>query len=342
MSVSLWPVAGGAVDIVPVLDRWLSAAKEPRPLLIETSGSTGAPKRVILSRSAVVASAAATRARLAYAGGWALALPPTYVAGIMVMARSLLAGQPPVVLPATVSASPVTGLALSLVPTQLHRLLADPDGARWLAEAEVVLVGGGPVDPALRERAGELGVATVATYGASETCGGCVYDGLPLPGVDVRIEATGRITIAGPTLFSGYAADPELTAATLVDGRFHTDDHGEFGADGRLRVLGRLDEVVVSGGVNVPGGRVAARIRQHPAVRAAEVVGAADPEWGQRVLVWVVPTDPGVPPTLAELRDWVGAELPRAWAPREVRLLDELPQLAHGKVDRATLQGWSR
>ncbi|MEZ5096188.1 MAG: AMP-binding protein [Nocardioides sp.] len=196
-----------------------------------------------------------------------------------------------------------------------------------------MLLGGGPIDPALRRRAEQAGVHVVATYGASETCGGCVYDGVPLDGVGLAVGAEGRVRIAGPVLFDGYEGDPELTADTLVDGWFLTSDAGRLDEDGRLQILGRLDDVVISGGVNVPAPAVAARLREHPAVVAAEALGVADPEWGQRLVAFVVGAL-----TEAEAREWVAAVHPRAWAPRQVVHLPALPLLDNGKVDRLRLR----
>lgn len=321
-------VAGEPAEVVAVLRGWLEAAAAP-PLIVETSGSTGVPKRVVLTRDAVLASVAATARRLGDEGRWALALPPTYVAGVQVIVRSLVAGQEPV----------LDGWGdaayTSLVPTQLHRLLDSPPDVAALAGMKAVLVGGGPIDPALRERAEAAGIRMVATYGSVETAGGCVYDGWPLDGVGLALGTDGRIRISGPTLFERYDGDPAGTEAALVDGWFLTSDAGRFDEDGRLHVLGRLDDVVVSGGVNVPAPAVAARLREHPAVADAAVVGVPDPEWGHRVVAFVVPTgETGV----AELRDWVAEVHPRAWAPREVVTVDELPLLGNGKVDRVVLQ----
>ncbi len=221
----------------------------------------------------------------------------------------------------------------SLVPTQLGRLLDDPVEAAALSRLHTVLLGGGPIPAGLRERASAAGVRVVATYGSAETSGGCVYDGVPLDGVGLAIGADARIRLTGPMLFDGYADDPSLTTAALVDGWFLTSDAGRLDDDGRLQVLGRLDDVVVSGGVNVPGPAVAARLREHPEVREAEVLGVDDPEWGQRVVAFVVGDL-----ALDEARDWVGSALPRAWAPRQLVLLDGLPMLAHGKLDRLALR----
>ena len=327
----LRPVRGSTPEVVAAVREWLLADAEPEPLVVETSGSTGRPKRVLLSRRAVVASATATHERLGGPGRWLLTLPASYVAGLQVVVRSLLAGHEPAVAGDDLAADAAGCRYVSLVPTQLHRMLATH--APTLAGFDAVLLGGGPIDPALRANAEAAGVRVVATYGSSETSGGCVYDGLPLDGVRVTVdEADGRIRIAGPVLFDGYDGDPELTARTLVDGWFVTADTGRM-TDGRLEVLGRVDDVVISGGVNVPTPAVARRLRAHPGVEAVEVVGADDAEWGQRVVAFVVGSL-----SLDEARDWVAAEHPRTWAPREVVVLDALPLLANGKVDRLRLK----
>ena len=323
--------------MVDGLRGWLAASEEPAPLVVETSGSTGVPKRVLLSRRAVLASVTATERRLGGSGRWALALPPTYVAGIQVICRSLVAGHEPVLVDSheSLASSLEPGSFLSLVPTQLHRLLDDPPAVAALRGLQTILLGGGPIDPALRRRAAEEGLRVVATYGSAETAGGCVYDGHPLDGVDVAVDAEGRIRISGPVLFDGYDGDPGLTSQVLVGGWFLTSDAGRLDEDGRLHVLGRVDDVVVSGGVNVPLPPVAARLRAHPEVTAAEVVGVPDPEWGQRVVAFVVTTGPV---SLDEVRDWVAGAHPRTWAPREVFCVDELPMLDNGKVDRMALR----
>lgn len=319
------------IDEVRALDAWL-AADDPDPWVVETSGSTGTPKRVLLSRAAVLASVHASARRLGGSGRWLLALPPTYVAGLQVICRSLVAGHEPVVLGDDFAAAARDADYVSLVPTQLHRLL-DTD-ADALRSFRTVLLGGGPVDARLRERAAEAGVRVVATYGSAETAGGCVYDGLPLDGVGVAVGDDGRVRLGGPVLFDGYDGDPARTAEVLVDGWFLTSDAGRLDEDGRLHVLGRLDDMVVSGGVNVPAAAVAARLREHPAVRAAEVLGVPDEEWGNRVVAFVV-GDLGPD----EARDWVGGAHPRSWAPRQLVRLDAIPMLANGKPDRLALQG---
>ena len=321
------------------LDAWL-AAEDPDPWVVETSGSTGTPKRVALSRAAVLASVQASARRLGGSGRWLLALPASYVAGVQVICRSLVAGHEPVLLEDHGSFAEASRDAdfVSLVPTQLHRLL-DTD-AEALRGFHTVLLGGGPIDPGLRRRAEDADVRLVATYGSAETAGGCVYDGYALDGVAVAIDRDGRVRIAGPTLFDGYDGDPDGTAEVLVDGWFLTSDAGRLDEDGRLHVLGRVDDIVVSGGVNVPAPAVAARLREHPSVEAVELLGVPDEEWGNRLVAFVVGVSTGsTTEWLDKLREWVGEAHPRSWAPRQLVVLDEIPLLANGKPDRLTLRG---
>ncbi|MGH3316207.1 MAG: AMP-binding protein [Nocardioidaceae bacterium] len=342
---SLRPVSGSPRAVHAALRDWLEQPEAPA-LVVRTSGSTGAAKDVVLSREGMLSSAHAALDRLGGAGRWLLALPAHYVAGLQVLLRSLVAGTEPVVLDEhadfgrAVEALAVDSLAdadrryVSLVPTQLQRLL---DGqAEALRTFDAVLLGGAAAPAALLERAADAGVRVVTTYGMSETCGGCVYDGRPLDGVDVSADADGRIHIRGPVLFDGYDGRPDLTAQTLVDGVLRTQDVGGFDADGRLVVTGRVDDVVLSGGVNVGLAAVERRVREHHLVRDVAVVGVDDPEWGSRVRAFAV-ADPVL--TLDALRDFVSAELPRTWAPRDLTVLPELPLLDNGKVDRQALRG---
>ena len=333
---SLRPVSGSAAEILALLREW-DAAADPEPLVIATSGSTGRPKRVLLARDAMRASALATHERLGGPGQWVLNLPPSYVAGVQVLYRCVVAGTEPVVLEDGWAAvvdqleGHAAGRAYaSLVPTQLVRLLRD-GGLEDLRGLSGLLVGGGPLDPRARREVEARGVRLVQTYGMSETCGGCVYDGVPLDGVEVRIEQ-GQVLLRGPVLFEGYDGEPDRTARALADGWFHTDDLGELDADGRLRVLGRADDVILSGGVNVPARAVAAALATDPSVRAVEVVGVPDEEWGERVVAVVAPRDPL---TLEALRDLVQ---PRAWAPRQLVVVEELPELPNGKPDRVAIK----
>ncbi len=330
-------LTGDAERDVDAVDAWLTAP-HPGPVVLATSGSSGAPKQVVLGRDAVLASVAASAARLGGSGPWVLALPSSYVAGFNVVVRSLVAGHRPGVLGDRGLAAVVApGGFLSVVPTQLHRWLDTPAERAALAGLHTVLVGGGPVDPSLRTRAAEAGVRVVATYGSAETCGGCVYDGLPLDGVGLALATDGRIRITGPTLFDRYLDDEPATRAALVDGWFVTSDAGRLDEDGRLSVLGRVDDMVVSGGVNVPAAAVGARLREHPAVTGAEVVGLPDPEWGNRVVA-VISVGDLDSLSLDAARDWVAVRHPRAWAPRDLVVVPSLPMLANGKVDRLAVR----
>jgi O-succinylbenzoic acid--CoA ligase len=304
-------------------------------VVVVTSGSTGNGRAVLLSAAALEASAAATHARLGGAGSWLLALPVSAIAGLQVLCRSSLSGSLPEVL---ASREPLSAAVrrmsagrryTALVPTQLRRYLdEEPDALRSF---DAVLVGGAATDPALLARAREDGVAVVTTYGMTETAGGCVYDGQPLDGVRVRV--TDGVELAGPTLALGYRLDPAATEAAFTDGWFRTRDAGTLDADGRLTVTGRLDDVVISGGVNVAPAAVEAALREHPDVADAVVFGRPDETWGQRVVATVVPA-PGATPDLNALREWVAARLGRPAAPRQLHVLDALPLLHTGKPDR--------
>jgi O-succinylbenzoic acid--CoA ligase len=306
-------------------------------VLLPTSGSSGTPKGVLLSRQALEASATATHDRLGGPGQWLLVMPPYFVGGLQVLTRAVLAGTEPVIAEGKDFARAAASMSgdrryTSVVPTQLGRLLdSAPDALRLF---DAVLVGAAATSAELLARARVAGVNAVTTYGMTETGGGCVYDGVPLDGVDVALDE-GRVVIGGPTLFDGYRLDPDLTSETLQDKRFRTQDRGRI-VDGRLEILGRLDDVVISGGVNVVLPSVQARLLAHPGVADAVVLGVPDPDWGSRVVAFLTGTPEA---SREELRDFVAVELPRTWAPRDVVWLEEFPMLASGKVDRQRLQG---
>lgn len=340
-SSALRPVRGSAREVYAALRRWWKVPDGP--VVVRTSGSTGKPKDVVLSHAAVTASARSAQSWLGGPGQWLLDLPPTYVGGLQVLVRSLLAGTNPVMRSGPESFSDAvrrmgTGRCFtSLVPTQLYRLAAAGE-LELLRRFDAVLVGGAALDPDLRRRCRGSGVRVVETYGLSETCGGCVYDGYPLDGVGVRIRADGRIELAGPVLFDGYAGQPERTAEVLRDGWLLTSDLGDLDADGRVVVLGRVDDVVVSGGVNVSLPAVTAALQKLPDVVAAVAVGVDDAEWGSRVVACVVLPADSQTPSLAVIRDFCARTLPRAWAPRAVVRLESVPLLPGGKVDRTALR----
>jgi o-succinylbenzoate---CoA ligase len=312
-------------------------------LVIATSGSTGRPKGVELPAAALLHSARASLARIGATGGerWLCCLPASHIAGLQVLIRSLVAGTEPVIAERLDPATAVRGGAafVSLVPTQLARLLAA--GVR-LGPYRKILLGGAGAPARMLADARAAGGDVVTTYGMSETCGGCVYDGVPLAGVRAAIGAGGRIRLAGPVLFAGYRGQPGLTAEALDGGWFTTSDLGELDGAGRLTVRGRADDMINTGGEKVIAGEVAATLLTCDGVRDAVVVGRPDPEWGQRVTAVVVPADPAHPPSLDELRAHVRRTLPAAAAPREVQIVAEIPLLASGKPDLATLAGAGR
>ncbi len=313
-------------------------------VVLATSGSTGLPKGVELPGAALVASAAASLARLGAAPGerWLGCLPLHHISGLGVLVRSLLAGSAPVLrdrVDAGVVARDSTDAArcsfVSLVPTQLRRLL---DAGAPLDGFRAILLGGAAIPPGMLAEAAVTGARVVTTYGMTETCGGCVYDGIPLDGVRVASGADGRIRVSGPVLFSGYRLAPELTRAALEDGWFVTSDLGEVTQAGGLVVRGRADDVIISGGEKIVAGEVEQVLRGCPRVREAVVVGAPDPDWGERVTVMIVAADDAGPPSLDDLRAYVRDRLPRYAAPQAMVVVGELPMLASGKPDRQLIR----
>lgn len=323
---------------------------DPTAFAVSTSGSTGTPKAALLPVSALTASIDATASRLGGPARWLLALPAYHIAGLQVLLRSVVAGTEPVVLDlahgfdvaAFTASTELLGngpACTSLVPTQLARLLDDPAGVAALRSYDAVLVGGAATPRDLLTSALGAGVAVVTTYGMSETCGGCVYDARPLDGVTVRVDDDGRVLLSGPVVARGYLGRPDLTAAAFragaANGReFRTDDLGVITAGGLLQVLGRADDVLITGGVKVAPAEVEQVLSAHPAVRECVVLGRPDATWGQQVTAVVVAADPARPPVLAELRSAVLRTLPPAAAPRALVVVDALPLRGPGKPDR--------
>lgn len=314
-------------------------------VVISTSGTTGKPKGAMLTGQALTASGTATAIRLGGPGQWLLALPPHHIAGMQVLLRSIQAGSDPVVLDVSTGFSvpdfvravaEMTGSRryISLVATQLVKALGDAEASEALASFDAVLLGGGPLPATVAIRAAQARVPVVRTYGMSETCGGCVYDGVALDEVEVRIGPEGRISLGGATVAAGYRNIPEHKAFA-EHGWFHTDDFGELD-EGRLRVLGRLDEAISTGGLTVVPQVVEAALGAHPLVAECAVFGVPDDRLGQRVAAAVVPSAAGAP-TLEDLREHVTAALDGTAAPRELHLLDELPRRGIGKLDRRAL-----
>ena len=377
---------------------------EPIALVVGTSGSTGIPKRTALTARALAASAAATEnffgSNSDAASQWLLALPAHYIAGAQVLARSILAGTAPVIARSVIEPvhfSPEVFLQaveqmssarrfISLVPTQLHKLLesadADPRLGAEIHEAlgsfTGILLGGAPASADLLAASTALGLNTVTTYGSAETAGGCVYSGSVLPGVRVELvpeegmpavpdtggkpAQVGRIWISGEHLASGYIGDAARTAEhffTAANGTrwYRTDDYGLLAPDSnkncseqRLQVLGRSDDVLISGGVKISARAVATVLEEHPAVREACVVGLPDARWGTAIAaaVTLVPSaGAAVAPTenrpalneelCALLRARCAEKLGAPAAPKQLSILPDFPLTSTGKPDRAKI-----
>ena len=308
--------------------------------VVVTSGTTGDPKAVELTWAGLRASAGAVSAAVGAGVGdrWLCCLPLSGVGGLAVVARSVVSGVPMEVAGRfDAAAVAATGATLvSVVPTQLARILV---GSFDLARFRRILVGGAPVPDELRQRAQAHGPGVTPTYGLSETWGGVVHDGRPLPGVEVRLGEDDEILVRGPVVMRGYRRRPDLTSRVLGDdGWLRTGDVGRWAGDGRLQVVDRRDDLVITGGVNVSPTEVESVLAAHPGVADVGVCGAPDPEWGQRVVAHVVPADPGDPPTLAELRAYGAERLSAPKLPREVVVVPAIPRTPGGKVRRRLLR----
>ena len=349
-------------------------------IVVPTSGSTGAPRRVVLPLSALLASADRGSAALGQPGRWLTTIPVTGVGGVLTIVRSLRAGFDPVAWSGVGGAEPFTAASfsaiagpllkttqstsvpvyVSLVPTQLRRILADPATAAVLAEFTAVLVGGSRLPTDLRQAAEVAGVRVVATYGATETAGGVVFDGKPLPDVTVTLEPepaddtdtgdepnlgheldtgfdpeagveAGVIVIGGPTVAAGYLDDPHETS--FVPHGFRTGDRGEW-RGGRLIVNGRIDDIIKVGGVKVSLNAITNVLRSDPRVRDAHVIARPSSEWGQVPHAFVVLRDPGTADPSADLVEAVGLALGRRSQPPTMAVVPEIPVTVAGKPIR--------
>jgi O-succinylbenzoic acid--CoA ligase len=308
----------------------LAAARPDQPveegdaLVIATSGTTGTPKAAVLTHEALAASARATSARLDVdpaTDRWLACLPLAHVGGLSVVTRALHTGTPLTVRPdasaGTLAAAATAGCTLvSLVPALLPRVDA--------AAFRTLVLGGSAMPP-------ELPANAVATYGMTETGSGVAYDGVPLDGVEIRI-VEGEIQVRGPMLLRAYrdGTDPKD-----ADGWFPTGDAGWWDEEAdRLRVTGRMADVIVTGGEKVWPVLVERALAAHPQVAESLVLGRDDPVWGQRVVARVVPADPADPPALDSLRGHVKETLPPWAAPHELEIVPALPRTPSGKVRR--------
>jgi O-succinylbenzoic acid--CoA ligase len=381
-AVALWDAGEAAVPLDPAapgpdLRRSLAAlrptslidadGRHPLPggvpvpagvaAVLATSGATAERKGVELTGDGLAASAAAVVSRSADStGGWLCCLPLHHVAGLAVVGRAWVNGHSVTVhsgfdAPAVAEAALGGAVSVSMVPTMLQRLL-DHD-ARAVARFGHILLGGGPIDPGLLQRARAAGARVSTTYGMTETWGGVVHDGHPLPGVELRLERdaldpaagpddVGEILVRGAMLMRGYRLWPEGTAAAIdAGGWYRTGDLGRFdgAAGGRLWVVDRIGDVVNTGGVKVSPTEVERVLAAHPSVADVCIAGRPDPEWGERVVAFVVPAVPTDPPPLAELRTFAGRHLPAAKLPRQVVILPAIPRTTGGKPLRRLLPG---
>lgn len=350
----------------PVPVGQLPAVPKAVAVVIQTSGSTDAPKRVMLSANALLASAAASSVALGGQGQWLLALPAQYIAGVQVLVRSIAAGTSPVVLPQA-SFDPVAFADhaetlteplrfTSLVPAQLARLVdAAATTSRVLAVLRrftAILVGGQAVPVELIDRAAELAVPVIRTYGSSETSGGCVYNGMPIGNTKVRVSEDGELHLAGAMLAEGYLDAPELSAERFLDVHgerwYRTGDLGSVDpGTGEVRISGRADNVIISGGVKVSLDAVERVVRSLAGLADAVVVGTHDATWGEVPVVVSSASGARLPrvAALAEVRHAVEAALGAAARPARMLAVPDIPLLASGKPDRLALRslvaGWT-
>ncbi len=350
-----------------------SALREDAPidhdeaaLIVATSGSTGEPQGVLLSAAALVAAADRGAAALGGPGLWLIAVPVTGIGGIVAVVRSIRGGQEPLALSSVGGAAPFTATAfteearhavqraeqnglpayVSLVPTQLRRLVAQGGSALdALAGFEAVLVGGSALLPQDRDAALARGVRLVETYGATETCGGVLYNGTPLEGVgvafhneesgEVSAAGPGRVVISGPTLALGYRLRPDLTAAAFRPDGYHSPDIGRM-VPGGIEIAARLDQIVKVGGVKVSLQAVSYALCAHQRVIDALTLAEPDPEWGKVPVSYVVTDTHDVEsgPLHEELLGLVADRLGRASTPRRIEFVDDLPLGHTGKLAR--------
>jgi len=315
----------GLADPLPVDDEVAA--------VILTSGSTGPPKGVELSIGALRAAAVAGHRRLGVETGdrWLCCLPLNHIAGFGILVRSSLLDSPPEILdrfkPKAVARSEATHI--SLVPTQLKRLL---DEGVDLKRFKKILLGGAAIPADLLRRATEAGADVVRSYGMTETCGGVVYDGVPLDGVEIRLQEDGRIEIKAPSVMLRYRNDPGLTITMLRDGWLTTSDRGRF-SQGRLEVVGRADDLIMTGGEKVSPAEVGAVLTEHPLVREVAVFGIESEEWGESVVAVVVPRDLNELPRVEDMQAFLRDKLAGYKVPKDIVLTAAIPRTANGKVD---------
>ncbi len=352
------PLAPYAVEApVPALPADPGPLPDGLALAVGTSGSTGRAKRALLTVDNLVSSATATHQVLGGSGTWLLAMPAHHVAGLQVLVRSVVAGTEPGVVDLTggftAAAFVEATRALvdrtsrprytALVPTQVSRLLDDPAGTAAMAQYDWVLVGGAAVPSSVLLAADCADVRLAETYGMSETAGGCVYNGSPLPVSEVHIDNDQHVVLGGSTVAHGYLGEPRLSSDVFevdADGNrwFCTDDLGELDELGLLHIRGRADDLINTGGLKVaPGAVEDAMTRYVPGVRDAVVVGTAHPAWGQAVSAAVTMLSGAPTPTVRDVRTALRGILPDHALPQRLLVLDTIPLRGPGKPDRRAL-----
>lgn len=312
------------------------ASSGDRPVAVmHTSGTTAAPKQVLLTQGNFLASALGSAVALGFDQDerWLCPMPLTHVGGLSIPIRSAIYGTTAVLHGRFDTEAVLRELMepgrritlVSLVPTMLARLLdaglARPPTLRW------ALLGGGPIPPALLERAQQAGVPVAPTYGMTEACSQIATFGWPLAGVELRTAGDGEVLVCGPIVSSGAVADDEW---------LHTGDIGRFDERGRLEIIGRKSDTIVSGGENVAPAEVEATLLEHPAVADAAVHPRADPEWGEAVVATVVLRE-GTTAESEELRAHCAARLASFKVPKTVNFAQQLPRTASGKLLRRQL-----
>lgn len=310
---------------------------EETALVVPTSGTTGNPKGAELSHASLDWAARTSLERLgdAASGRWLCCLPLHHIAGLMTVLRGRLKGELPIIhdrFDPDAIAGQTDASVLSLVPAALQKLM---DAGVDLSRFSAILLGGGPLPPDLLRKAADKNLKIVTTYGMTETCGGCVYDGLPLRGVGLKLAGE-QILLKGPMLFSRYRLEPGITESVLKDGWFHTADRGSLSDEGLLSVLGRLDDVIITGGENVSPEEVEKILSEHPSVQEAAVVGIPSQRWGQEIAAAVV-LRTGEDLDLEDLKTFFSSRGPEWMTPKKIRQVASLPKSPTGKVVRRDL-----
>lgn len=315
----------------------VSVEKAPQriALIVNTSGSTGQSKEVGLSARALLESAKSANKYVGAKPGqiWSLLLPLTHIAGINVLVRSMELGTVPIDAREVSGKYPFADFT-AVVPTQLFRALnSDKDLLEHLISAQAVLVGGAALAADLRDAARNAGINVIETYGMTETCGGCIYNGTPLDGTEFEIDELGTISIASKSLATTYLNAPEAWNERIRNGYFVTTDIGHL-EDGRLVVTGRSDDVIVTGGENVSLAEVESVVKNTFSGIDCAAFALADSQWGQSLQLAIAGD---VKPEQSAINEYLTSQISRAAKVKNFVYLAELPRTSLGKVDRARL-----